>query len=371
MADAFGIVVYSNKGFEIEGLSQYRSMGATSFLGRYRLIDFPLSSLTNSGIENIQLYVNEKPRSIIAHVGAGRQYNINTKRGELKILFDEDNQASRIYQNDVHSFNYNRQRIEEMPQKYVVITSNYMLYTVDFNDVIKAHEDSGADITMMYKNVNNADEAFINCDVIELNRQKGVKSMNLNLGGKANCNISMDTYIMNKDIFLAMIDQAVTTSSLYWMRDMVLDATAYLDIRGYQYKGYLYAINSFKAYFDCSMDLLNINTRNELFDNDLPVYTKTNDSSPAHYFKSGKATGSLVSNGCLISGTIENSIISRGCIVEEGAVVRNSIILPGTKIGKDVVVEYAVVDKNAVINKVKKVEGTADQPVYIKRSDRI
>lgn len=371
MCDAFGVVVFSGSNVTVEGLGDYRSVGSISFLGRYRVIDFPISNMTNSGIDSIQLYVNEKPRSIIDHVGVGRQYNINSKRGKLSILFGNFTGGSAFYKNDIASFNINRAAIEAMNEKYVVVASNYMIYSIDYNDVIDAHVESGADITVIYKGVNDANEQFINADVLEVGKDKRISQIDRNRGKYKNRNISMESYVMSKEIFLALIDQAVNTSSLYWMRDMVNDACGFLDVRGYQYKGYLSAINSFDEYYKANMDLLNPANRKKLFDEEWPVYTKTNDSAPTHYFKNGSATNSLVSNGCTIEGRVENSIIGRGCVIESGASVENSIILPGTIIRKDVHVNYAVVDKKVVISQVKEVKGSKKNPAYVKRGDRI
>jgi glucose-1-phosphate adenylyltransferase len=371
MCNAFGVLVFSGSNVHIDGLEDYRSVGSISLLGRYRIIDIPLSNMTNSGIETIQMYVNRSPRSIIDHVGTGRHYNINTKRGALNIMFGPDRSVSKFYLNDIASFNYNRAAIEAMNQKYVVVTTNFMLYSVDFNDVIEEHRQTGADISVLYKSVDDAKTNFINCDTLHLNKQKGVLSIDRNQGNTKSKNISLETYVMSKDIFLAMIDQAVHTSSLYWMRDILNDAASYLDIRGYQYRGYLAAINSFESYYRCNMELLNPKVRSRLFKEEWPIYTKTNDSSPTHYFETGSATSSIVSNGCCIEGRIENSVIGRGCFIKKGAIVKNSIIFPGSVIGEDVKLNNVVVDKRVEINQVKDVKGTDEHPAYVRRNDRI
>lgn len=372
MCDAFGVVSFGGNNVHVEGLQEYRAVGAISFLGRYRLVDFPLSNMTNSGIDNIQLYVNKHPRSIVAHVGTGRHYNINSKRGELNVLFGDEDASSSIYKHDISSFYVNRAEIEKMPQKYVVIATNYMIYSLDYNEVIDQHIASGADITMIYKAVDNAKEEFIDCDTLVLNKQKGVQSIERNRGNYKNRNISMESYVMSKEMFLALIDQAVNTSSLYTMRDMLNDACSFLDVRGYQYKGYLAAINSFENYYKASMELLHsADERKKLFKNDWPIYTKTNDSCPTRYSANGSAKASFVSNGCTIHGTVENCIIGRGVVIGEGSVVKNCVICPETVIGEGVTMEYVVADKHVKVTNVKEVCGSADKVAYIKRDDKI
>ena len=370
MCNAFGVVVFGGNNARVDGLEDYRSIGAISFLGRYRVIDFPISNLTNSGIDNIQLYVKSYPRSVIDHVGTGRHYNINSKRGKLSVLFGDES-VSEFYRHDIASFYNNRMAIETMPQKYVVVASNFMLYSIDYNDVVEEHIKTGADITMIYKTVDSAKEEFINCSTLNLNKQKGVLSIDLNRGNYKSRHVSLESYVMSKEIFLAMIDQAVNTSSLYWMNDILNDSCKFLDVRGYQYKGYLAAINSFTSYYKTNMDLLNPSERNKLFKEEWPIYTKTSDSAPTHYFKSGSASGSLVSNGCCIEGRIENSVIGRGCYIKKGALVKNCVLSPRTIIGEDVQLEYVVVDKKVEISHVKEVKGTAEKPAYVKRNDKI
>ena len=371
MSNAFGVVSFGGNNVNVEGLQDYRALGAISFLGRYRLIDFPLSNMTNSGIDNIQLFVNENPRSIVGHVGTGRHYNINSKRGELNVLFSDEGTNS-IYNHDIAAFNANRAEIEDMPQKYVVIATNYMVYSIDYNDVIDAHVNSGADITMVYKTVDNAKDEFIGCDTLVLNRQKGVSTIEKNRGNYKTRNISLESYVMSKEMFLALIDQAVNTSSLYTMSDMLNDACTFLDVRGYEYTGYLAAINTFENYYKANMELLNnADLRKQLFKNDWPVYTKTNDSCPTRYSANGSAVASFVSNGCTIHGTVENSIIGRGVIIGEGSVIKNCIFCPDTVIGDGVTMEYVVSDKHVTVANVKEVCGSADKVAYIKRNDKI
>ena len=129
MYKAFGIVNSSSRNIRVEGLEDYRPIGAFSFLGRYRMVDFPISNLSNSGIDRIQVYVKEKPRTLVSHIGTGRHYNINSKSGRLQVLFTDSDQRNNIYNTDIASYYENMECIEEMHHPYVVITPDYMVYT--------------------------------------------------------------------------------------------------------------------------------------------------------------------------------------------------------------------------------------------------
>ena len=371
MYKAFGIVNSSSKNIRVEGLEDYRPIGAFSFLGRYRVVDFPISNLSNSGIDRIQVYVQEKPRTLVAHIGTGRHYNINSKSGKLQILFSDTAKRNDIYNTDISAYYENLECIEAMHHEYVVITPDYMVYSADFSTLIEQHIDSGADITLLYHSVDNAKEAYLNCNILNLNKQKGVLSIEPNHGNAKSRNIFMDTYIMKKDLLVDLIKKARATSSAFTLTDIINELHNDLDVRGISHRGFFASITDFQSYYDANMDLINIKTAQTLFDSEWPIYTRTNDSCPTHYYDTAEIRNSVVSNGCQVEGTIENSILGRGCIIHKGAVIKNSVILAGAEIGEGVHVENQVVDKLTKILHVKEVVSDPALPGYIKRGDRI
>ncbi len=371
MYKAFGIVNSSSKNIRVEGLEDYRPIGAFSFLGRYRVIDFPISNLSNSDIDRIQIYVQEKPRTLVSHIGTGRHYNINSKSGRLQILFSDTAKRNDIYNTDIAAYYENLECIEAMHHEYVVITPDYMVYSADFSTLIAQHIDSGADITLLYHSVDNAKEAYLNCNILNLNKQRGVLSIEPNHGNAKNRNIFMDTYIMKKDLLVDLIKKARATSSAFTLTDIINELHNDLDVRGISHRGFFASITDFQSYYDANMDLINIKTAQTLFDSEWPIYTRTNDSCPTHYYGTAEIRNSVVSNGCQVEGTIENSILGRGCIIHKGAVIKNSVVLAGAEIGEGVHVENQVVDKLAKILHVKEVVSNPALPGYIKRGDII
>lgn len=310
-------------------------------------------------------------RSLVKHIGSGRHYNINSKRGRLRLLFSDDGSEHGIYNTDIAMYLENLEEIEKMHNDYVVIAPGYMVFTQDFNELLQTHIDSEADITLLYHSVDNAKEAFLNCNILQLNRQKGVQSIEQNLGSAKYRNIFMDTYIMKKNLFLELIQRAKSLSSTYTLADIVNIACDDLDVRGVSHRGYFASITDFKSYYDANLSLIDVKTADSLFDEEWPIYTRTNDSCPTQYFDSANVKNSVISNGCQIEGTIENSVIGRGCFIKEGAVIKNSVILPDTVIGKNVRVENHVVDKHAEIVHAKEIIAEPQFPGYIRRSDRL
>ncbi len=369
MSQAFGIVTSSATHINVEGMQDYRPIGAFSFLGRYRVIDFPISNMSNSGIDRIQVYARKKPRSLAEHLGTGRHYNINSKRGKLQLLFSETSSANDFYNTDIAAFYENIEIIERMHQPYVVIAPSYMVYTQNFDTLLETHIASGSDITLLYHKVDTAREAYLNCDVLNLNKQKGVDSIEKNRGNKKDRNIFMDTYIMKKDLFVELIKKGRKLSSMYTLPQIVNIECAELDVRGVAHRGYFATITDFKSYYDANIDLIDFKQATDLFDPKWPIYTRTTDSCPTQYFDGAEIRNSVVSNGCRIEGTVENSVIGRGCQIKKGAVVRNSVILANTIIGKDVHIENQVVDKWAQVIHAKEIIADPERPGYVKRDD--
>ena len=369
MANAFGIVNFSGKQIWVDGMQTYRPIGAFSFLGRYRVIDFPISNLTNSGIEHIQVYIRRKPRSLTEHLGTGRHYNINSKRGKMHILFSENGVENDIYNNDIAAFIENMNCIERVHYPYVVIAPSYMIYSMDFDSLLHTHIDSGADITLLYHSVDNAKENYLNCNTLELNRQKGVNGIEQNHGNAKNRNIFMDTYILKKDLFIELVNKAHKLSSAYSFADIVNSECGELDIRGVAHRGYFASITDFKSYYDGNMSLLDLKTAKAVFNDSWPIYTRTNDSCPTQYFETADVKRSFVANGCTIEGTVENSVVGRECVIKPGAVVKNCILLTNVVIGEGVHIEGQVVDKNARVTKMKEIIADPETPGYIRRND--
>lgn len=371
MYTAFGIINSSEKRIWVDGLETYRPIGAFSFMGRYRVIDFPISNMSNSGINRIQVYVGRNPRSLTDHLGTGRHYNINSKRGRLHVLFSSNSDVHDIYNTDISSYIENMEYIQSMHHPYVVIAPNYMIYTTDYSTLIQSHVDSEADVTILYHTVDNAKDNYLNCNILNLDKQKNVLSIEKNNGAAKNRNISMDTYVLKKELFLKLVHKARDTSSLYTLADILNDECNELDIRGYAHHGFFAAITDFRSYYDANLSLTDIRTTANLSSEDWPIYTKTNDSCPTQYFDNAHVRSSVISNGCLIEGTVEHSVIGRGVVIKKGAVVKNSILLANSVIGPDIHVENQVVDKFASILKVKEVISTPEKPGYIRRGDRI
>lgn len=372
MADkVLGIINFEGNSVNIDGLGGHRPVPAIAFLGRYRVIDFVMSNMTNSGIDNVQVYCKEKPRNLMDHLGNGTHYNINSKRGKLRVLYGEKVFQSAPYNTDVANFNLNMEYIEEANAEYVVVAPSYFVYTLDYATVVDAHKASGADVTVVYTNTKEGKTQFNGCDTLTMDMDGRVLAVETNQASKNNLYVSMECYVMAKSLFIQLCEEAAEISSLFWFKDILKAKLGTLTVKGFAFKGYVACLNSLIEYYRYTMELSKKENADKLFTPGWDIYTKTNDSQPTKYCAGSKVTGSVVANGCVIEGTVKNCVISRGVTIKKGAVVENCIVLPGAFIGEDVQLNKVVVDKFARINHVKALAGTEVRPAYVHRRDHI
>ncbi len=369
MAKASGIINMTGSHIWVEGMQEYRTIGAFSFLGRYRVIDFPMSNFSNSGIDRISVVAGRNPRSLTEHIGDGRHYNINSKRGNVEILFAENSAQNSIYNTDIACFSKNIENIVKKNREYVVIAPSHFVYKMDFSEMLDSHVASGADITVLYHGTKRANLLYANCYYLTLNKQKGVLGFEINKGDEGARDISLDTYVMKTDLFVELVQKAQSLSSMYTLAQIINASCADLDIRGYAHKGYVAAITDLHQYYYGNLELLDMTQAEELVSEEWPIYTRTNDSAPTTYGVDAEVKHSVVSNGCTIDGVVEDSIIGRGCTIKKGAVVKNCVILPDTLIESGVTVEYQVVDKHSKLIHSTTLTATDTNPGYVRRGD--
>ena len=371
MSKIIGILNMEPSYVNVQGIEDYRPISAASAFGRYRVADFMLSNFTNSGISNIHVHIKNRPRSIIEHIHR-TNYNINTKNGRILLLHGEKTYSNEIYNIDISSFAQNMQFIEESNPSYIVIAPCHFIFKQDFSALLKTHIEQQNDVTMLYQDVRNADEYFLGCDVL-LTEDGYVKQTRKNRGKYKTGKISLETYVLSAPMFMDLVKKAQETSSLYSFSDVIKDAVEKdgKKVAAVRHSGYAACLNSLKAYYSASMDIRRPKELGKLISDDWPIYTMTNDSCPTLYKEGAHVTGSIVGNGCIIEGTVINSVIGRNVVIKEGAVVKDSVILPDALINKKVKLENCVVDRFAIVTHTKELSGTPEDPLYVRRRDRI
>lgn len=352
-------------------LTENRPLGSTSFLGRYGLMDFTLSNFSNSGIDKVGILIETQPRSIMKHLGSTNVYNNNTKLGFEQVLYNEKHANNPLYNHDLNNLKANDWLILDHRPDVIVIAPSDMLYTLDFRPIIQQHLSTQEDLTLIYTRVKKGKTQFLHSDAVTL-KEGRVSGLHQNQGTKDELDMSVDTYIISKPFFMDLLLQAPLISATFGMKEMIrhLLQDQSRTFGGYRLTGFVRALDSLQAYFDHSMEFLDFSLRSKFFSEDWPIYTVSNNTPPARYGANAVVKNSMIANGAKIYGTVINSILSRNVVVEEGARIENSIIFTDTKVGKDVRIQKAVIDKYVQIEKTKLLAGK-ESLLYIKQGEKL
>jgi glucose-1-phosphate adenylyltransferase len=344
-------------------LTEERPIASIPFGGRYRLVDFPLSNLVNSGINTVGLITPYMYRSLLDHVGNGKAWSLSRKVGGMFILagtsYGVKNAHGKFLLRD---FIYNRSCLERTRRELVVITASNKIYNIDFRDVAERHEQTGAVVTLLYKRV--ADGSSIHDIAVDCDNRGRVTA--LHQAGPGPTTQFMDAIVIDRDLLLKLTEWYFATDYLDLM-EIVQENLDKLRVYGYEFDGYVKSIDNAADYMAASMDLLSPAVMQELFMQQRPINTKVQDAPPAKYSPSATVRNSLVATGCIVKGTVENSILFRGCTVEEGATVRNSVVMPSGVISKGVLVENVICDKQVRIGEDVRLFGTTLKPLIVTR----
>lgn len=356
---------------QLGGLTKTRSVASTSFLGRYSFMDFALSNFSNSDIDNIAILVKEHIRSIIQHVATGAEWTENSKLGGLTLLYDEPHAMSPIYNHDINNLQENSWYLKSKEADVLVFAPAHIIYKLDFRPLIEEHVKKNKRITIVYSHVNNAKTSFIGEDRCIFDSEGKLRNIELNLGADNEADIFLQTVIIDKELLRGFMHYGQKTSSVYDLRDVLRMLAKSIDVNTYRYEGKVLCFSSLQDYLINSLAFLDPELQRYFFSKDWPIYTKTYDTPPVHFNMQGQAINSIISNGCQIKGTVRNSILARGVIVEAGAVVENSIILSDTYVSEYTHLDHVVCDKESRIIHCKEIIGNDRDVQFIKRGDII
>jgi glucose-1-phosphate adenylyltransferase len=365
MNNCLGIINLDENQSRMGELVRYRTLASVPLSARYRIIDFVLSNMANSGIEGIGIFTANKSRSLINHLTNGRPWDLHRKKDGLRVFNFGDYDP---YYDDVHNFLDNIEFIEQSRKEYVLISPSYMICNIDYNEVLRYHKKSQNDITIVHKDVNNSHGKFLDCEVLNIDDTNRVISVGENIGREKNAKISMEMYIMKTDLFINIIHECIKTGIHRKIKGYINSNLDRFRVGAFEFDGYLSCINSIKSYFDTNLDILNQNINKELFYNKKPIYTKSQDEPPTQYTEMSLVLNSIIANGSYIEGEVKNCIIGRRVFIGKGCKLENCVIMQNTIIGNDVVMNRVIADKGTVINENEIIRGTSNYPVTIQRS---
>ena len=362
MNNCLGIINLDEDQKRMGELVRYRTLASVPLSARYRVIDFVLSNMTNSGIEGIGIFTANKSRSLINHLTNGRPWDLHRKKEGLRVFnFGEYDPNY----DDVNNFLENIEFIEQSRKEYVLISPSYMICNINYTDALKYHIKAKNDITVVYKNVLDSNENFLDCEVLNIDGNNNIISIGKNIGRECEANINMEMYIMKTSLFIDIIHECIKTGIHRKIKDYIASNLNKFNVRAFKFDGYLSCINSIKSYFNTNLDILKQNVNMELFYSNRPIYTKSQDEPPTQYTDESSVSNSIVANGSYIEGEIKNCIIGRRVIVKKGARLENCIVMQNSIISSNVVMSNVITDKGTIINQNKIVKGTNNYPITI------
>ena len=352
----------------ISALTTNRVMASVPFGGRYRLVDFSLSNMVNSGINKVGVITEQNYQSLMDHLGSGKAWDLSRKREGLYLLppFGTDHTRN---DGKIESLNSIRRFLYNSHEDYVILSDCDFVCNIDYKDALKFHADNNSDITIIYRRASSPDG--IMSSVYTIDPDSRIRDSVVKDKGNTNCNLGMGMYIMGRKLLIEIIEACVGRNTLDFDRTVIHGCVQDLKVFGYKFEGEAFQITSIGTYFETNMALMDPKIRNELFNPDRPIYTKVRDDMPAKYGLGSMVGNSLVADGCVIDGEVENCILFRGVKIKKGAKVKNSVIMQDTVIDEDTVINYAVIDKNVYVDKERTLMGYETYPVYIAKDSNV
>lgn len=367
MPNAIGIIFANSGSDSLQGLALERPISAVHFGGRYRILDFALSSMVNSGIRSIGVVTPHHYRPLLDHLGAGKAWFLDRKAGGLFILpGDIHGLSGNNHTFCVKDLQNNIEYLQKVFAENVVISSGNQIFNINVQDALKFHNDKHADVTLIYKECDNfgdpIDEWLLEMDeeqkVSNIKNQKGLER------AEPGHPYFVNILIIRREILLDIVAKYSFIGCIDLI-DIFISNLEVLKIYGSPTCSLIGTIRTLKDYFDRSMDLLKLEIRGKLWSSVDQIHTKIKDNPPTQYSSHAKVSNSLIASGCSIAGEVINSIIFRGVIIEQGCKIRNSIILPKCHIYANAQTNYAILDKSVKLHGENVLKGSLNNPLVV------
>ncbi len=375
--NAVGIIFSSMNEKSVYELTKQRTMASVPFGCRYRLIDFALSNMVNSGINHVGLVTHYNYQSLMDHIGTGKDWDLARRHGGIKILPPYitafANNSNYLYSTRLEALISVRDFIADCKEEYVVLSDCDTVCNLDLSAMVEKHIESGADMTLGVKS------SYICSDRIRattiVNSDENGKVTDIGEFSSVACGFS-DVYIRILVIGRKYLEEIIADSIAHgytsFTKDILIRNHKKYDCQVYKFDGYFATIRSINDYYNCSMDMLDPEIRRSILAvPNRPVLTKVRNSAPASYVNGAIVRNSLIADGCVIEGTVENSILFRGVKVGKNTHIKNSIIMQDTITGENVYLNCVITDKNVVIRDGRVLSGYETRPFFIDKGSYV
>lgn len=367
---AIGIILAGGNSYRMKELSQKRAVCAMPIAGSYRSIDFALSNMTNSGIQKVAVLTQYNSGSLNEHLNSAKWWNFGRKQGGLFIFtpaVTADNNS--WYRGTADAIAQNLEFLKNSHEPYVVITSGDCVYKIDFNKVLEYHIEKKADITVVCKDM-PADVNVERFGTVKMNEDSRIEEFEEKpIVAKSNT-ISCGIYVIRRRQLIEMIEKSMEEDRYDFVKDILIRYKSMKRIYGYKLTSYWRNIATIEDYFATNMDFLKKENRDFFFNEYPDIYSKVDDLPPAKYNMGAQVRNSLVSSGCIVNGTIENSVIFKKAYIGNNCTIKNSIILNDVYIGDNTYIENCIVESHDTIRASSNYVGDNGIKIVIERNDR-
>lgn len=367
--DMLGLIFAENPEASMGELTAHRSLAAVPFGGRYRIIDFMLSNMVNSSIVKVGITTQSNYRSLVDHLGTGKAWDMDRKTDGLFILPINDLiDTSRGVIGGIDIVNGAMHFLQKSSQEYALVADCNTICNIDFSEVLKAHIEKEADITMICNQVGELTPAELKKHILIDKDQKGRIRDIQAYPVKQNSNMAyMNMFLIKRELLMDLVGDGVAHAKHFITKEILIANINRLNISAYEYEGTNLKIDGIKTFYNANLMMLEKDIRDDIMGKktDSPVYTKVKDTIPTKYGAKAEVSGSIIANGCVIEGAVKNSILFRGVHVGKGASVENCVIMQDSDIMENCLVENVIFDKEVILRSGKKLIGQDTYPMII------
>lgn len=356
----------------LKPLTDHRPLATLPFDCKYRLIDFSLSSIANAHINTVFMVFNEgETQSVFDHIRSGKEWNLDALQNSFFTYFYQ--QFRRLKEEGKRYYGACIDYLKKTGSEYTIIMGTRMLCNIDIRTILQYHQAQGKDITVVYKSVapEFVGEDDIVLDVCEDGFVQTIKMADKVDRSAERLKLAMGIYLLKTNYLIDLLEQAMDQNETEILPLLIQDKLVDLNASTFEYTGYLSNIFNVQSYYKANMDMLQPAKFNSLLYTSQKIYTKVKNEVPTYYAASSVVNNSQFATGCIIEGTVENSLIFRRVNVLDNAAVRHSIVMSGGKILSGATVEYAILDKNVIVAPNVIIRGTPDNPVVIEKETEV
>lgn len=342
---ALGIILAGGNSNKLGDLSSKRAVAAMPITGSYRAIDFALSNMTNSHIQKVAVFTQYNTRSLNEHMNSGKWWDFGRKQGGLYIFTPTITSSNSYwYKGTADALYQNINFLKESHEPYVVIASGDGIYKMDYNKVLEEHISKGADITVVCKDIAPDEDDISRFGVIKMDGENRIVDFEEKPLVADTNTASIGVYVIRRRQLIELLETCAKEGRTDFVKDVLVRYKNVKKIYGYKMDTYWRNIGTINSYYKANMDFLNKDIRNYFFRQHPDIYSKVEDLPPAKYNGQAVVNNSLIASGCIINGTVENSVLFKKVYIGNNCVIKNSIILNDVHIGDNSYIENCIIE---------------------------